>query len=217
MISASPSSRCSTTAAGGALDAKPLFGAIANGDPLILIGNDHPVVLLGLAYAEDQAGARDRRLRVGSKADGRPAAARSRRVGAELSRRRAAACGAHENREGVAQATRRAHAFGRGRSAAAFDATQCDVPRAMQREIRRYANAQTNGLETVTGGGQWRQGKPDSDDGEVSHCPLPRHHWMDVSLGGHPSFRRQQIRPRVFDPSENVSFPVRAAEHAGDH
>ena len=41
-------------AAGGAFDAKPLFGAIANGDPLILIGNDHAVVLLGLAYAEDR-------------------------------------------------------------------------------------------------------------------------------------------------------------------
>jgi hypothetical protein len=40
--------------AGDALDAKPLFGAVANGDPLILIGNDHPVVLLGLAYAEDK-------------------------------------------------------------------------------------------------------------------------------------------------------------------
>ncbi len=40
--------------AGRAFDAKPLFGAIANGDPLILIGNDHSVVLLGLAYAEDK-------------------------------------------------------------------------------------------------------------------------------------------------------------------
>jgi hypothetical protein len=40
--------------AGGAFNAKPLFGAIANGDPLILICNDHPVVLMGIAYSEDR-------------------------------------------------------------------------------------------------------------------------------------------------------------------
>ena len=42
------------SAAGGAFDPKPLFGAIANGDPLILIGNEHAVVLLGLAYTADR-------------------------------------------------------------------------------------------------------------------------------------------------------------------
>ena len=41
-------------AVGGALDAKPLFAAIDHGDPLILICNDHPVVLMGIAYAEDR-------------------------------------------------------------------------------------------------------------------------------------------------------------------
>jgi len=42
------------SAASGGFDPKPLFGAIANGDPLILIGNRHPVVLLGLAYTPDR-------------------------------------------------------------------------------------------------------------------------------------------------------------------
>ena len=104
------------SAAGGALDAKPLFGAIANGDPLILIGNDHPVVLLGLAYAED----RPERAVAGFVLDPKPMVGRRPldhdELIPELGRRRAAACGAHEAREGVAHGIRARIAFGSQRS-----------------------------------------------------------------------------------------------------
>ena len=39
--------------AGDAFNAKPLFEAIANGDPLILVEHDYPLVLTGLAYAQN--------------------------------------------------------------------------------------------------------------------------------------------------------------------
>ena len=90
-------------AAGGAFDAKPLFGAIANGDPLNSDRQRPRCRAAGARLCGRQAGPRGRWLRIGSEADGRPAAARSRRVGPQLSRRRAAACGAHEDREGVAR------------------------------------------------------------------------------------------------------------------
>jgi len=59
-------------AARGAFDPKSLFGAIADGDPLILIGNEHPVVLLGLAYTAD----RPDRLVAGYALDPKPAVGR---------------------------------------------------------------------------------------------------------------------------------------------
>jgi len=42
-------------AGGGAFDAKRLIGAISDGDPLILLGGDHAVVLTALAYTESDA------------------------------------------------------------------------------------------------------------------------------------------------------------------
>ena len=40
------------TAPGAVFDPKPLIGAIVGGDPLILLNNEHPIVLTALAYTE---------------------------------------------------------------------------------------------------------------------------------------------------------------------
>jgi hypothetical protein len=40
---------------GSAFDPKPLIGAIADGDPLILINDEHPIVLTALAYTATTA------------------------------------------------------------------------------------------------------------------------------------------------------------------
>jgi hypothetical protein len=40
---------------GSVFDPKPLIEAISAGDPVILIGNEHPIVLTGLAYTQTDA------------------------------------------------------------------------------------------------------------------------------------------------------------------